>query len=129
MWSPHSPLLTPERSSLYVVQTGLKLTILLPQPPDCWNYRCITPRPACWLTHTCPNRHLTNVLWPVAGCHTKGSSHCPRVRSPQQHRTDQLARQVKRPQPKSCIFIESLGCWVQSYCPSIAFCSTKEEHA
>lgn len=48
------PPFTPERRSLYVVQTGLRLTVRLPQPPDCWNYRCITPHPGkdCLLMHT-----------------------------------------------------------------------------
>lgn len=131
MWSPFAPPLHPwETFSLC--------------SPD-WPQAHHPPASASWLlelrvynttprqrlfahAHTCPSRHLTNVLWPVTGCHTKGSSHCPRVKSPQQCRTDQLAWQVKRPQPKSWIFLESLGSWVQSYCPSIAFCSAKEEH-
>jgi hypothetical protein len=29
-----------ETGSLYVVQGGLELAILLPQPPECWDYRC-----------------------------------------------------------------------------------------
>lgn len=45
MWSPFAHPFTPERRSLYVVQTGLRLTTRLPQPPDCWNYRYITPHP------------------------------------------------------------------------------------
>jgi hypothetical protein len=31
--------------SHYVVQTDLKLKILLPQPPECWDYRCAPPHP------------------------------------------------------------------------------------
>jgi hypothetical protein len=26
------------------VQVGLELTILLPQPLECWDYRCVPPR-------------------------------------------------------------------------------------
>jgi hypothetical protein len=32
--------------SQYVAQTGLQLAILLPQPPECWDYRRAPPRPA-----------------------------------------------------------------------------------
>jgi hypothetical protein len=31
----------------YVAQGGLKLSILLPQPPECWNYRCELSHLAC----------------------------------------------------------------------------------
>jgi hypothetical protein len=27
----------------YIAQVGLKLAILLPQPPECWDYRCAPP--------------------------------------------------------------------------------------
>jgi hypothetical protein len=30
--------------SHYVAQAGLKLVILLSQPPECWDYRCAPPR-------------------------------------------------------------------------------------
>jgi hypothetical protein len=30
----------------YVTQAGLKLAILLPLPLECWNCRCVLPRPA-----------------------------------------------------------------------------------
>jgi hypothetical protein len=29
--------------ALYVAQAGLKLVILLPQPPKCWDYRQVLP--------------------------------------------------------------------------------------
>jgi hypothetical protein len=29
-----------------VSQAGLKFLILLPQPPECWDYRCLPPQPA-----------------------------------------------------------------------------------
>jgi hypothetical protein len=29
--------------SFYVSQAGLELTLILPQPPECWDYRCATP--------------------------------------------------------------------------------------
>jgi hypothetical protein len=32
-----------EMGSCYVAQSGLELTILLPQPPKCWNYRHVPP--------------------------------------------------------------------------------------
>jgi hypothetical protein len=32
-----------ETGSPYVGQTGLKLVILLSQPPKCWDYRCVPP--------------------------------------------------------------------------------------
>jgi hypothetical protein len=31
--------------SHYIAQVGLKLMILLPQPPGCWDYRCAPPCP------------------------------------------------------------------------------------
>jgi hypothetical protein len=31
------------RESYYLVQTGLRLTVLLPQPPECWDYRPVLP--------------------------------------------------------------------------------------
>jgi hypothetical protein len=39
-----------DTESCFVAQDGLKLTVILPQPPECWDYRCITPCPAfSWL--------------------------------------------------------------------------------
>jgi hypothetical protein len=32
--------------SLYVAQAGLDLLILLPWPPEYWNYRCVSPSSA-----------------------------------------------------------------------------------
>jgi hypothetical protein len=32
-----------ETGSHYVSQAGLELTVLLPQPPECWDYRCAPP--------------------------------------------------------------------------------------
>jgi hypothetical protein len=32
-----------EIGSLYVAQAGLKLTILLPQSPECWDSRYVPP--------------------------------------------------------------------------------------
>jgi hypothetical protein len=29
-----------------VAKTGLELVILLPQPPECWDYRCVPPHQA-----------------------------------------------------------------------------------
>lgn len=29
------------RQALYVVKSGLELAIPLPQPPECWSYRCV----------------------------------------------------------------------------------------
>jgi hypothetical protein len=29
--------------SHFVFQAGLKLLILQPQPPECWDYRCVPP--------------------------------------------------------------------------------------
>jgi hypothetical protein len=35
---------TTELESCYVAQAGLKLEILLPQPPECWSYKCVLPQ-------------------------------------------------------------------------------------
>jgi hypothetical protein len=35
-----------ETGSHYVTQAGLRLKILLPQPPQCWDYKCVPPCPA-----------------------------------------------------------------------------------
>jgi hypothetical protein len=35
-----------QRGSRHVAQAGLELVILLPQPPKCWNYRCVPPHSA-----------------------------------------------------------------------------------
>jgi hypothetical protein len=32
-----------ETGSHYAAQADLKLEILLPQPPECWDYRCAPP--------------------------------------------------------------------------------------
>jgi hypothetical protein len=32
-----------ESGSGYVAQAGLKLSVLLSQPPKCWDYRCASP--------------------------------------------------------------------------------------
>jgi hypothetical protein len=39
--------------SLYVAQAGLKFLILLLQPPECWDYRCVSP----WLAYI---QHFNN---------------------------------------------------------------------
>jgi hypothetical protein len=48
-----------ETGSCYVAQAGLKLEILLPQPLQCWDYRCVPPYPATWinLKHTSSEKH------------------------------------------------------------------------
>jgi hypothetical protein len=64
--------------SHYVAQTALELAILLPQPPKCWDYRCVAPYPVGHLwkvtmaTHTespsCFPMHywtLSHELWLV----------------------------------------------------------------
>jgi hypothetical protein len=30
-----------ERGSFYVAQAGPEFMILLPQPPECWDYNCV----------------------------------------------------------------------------------------
>jgi hypothetical protein len=35
-----------ETGSHSVTQANLELSILLPQPPKCWDYRCVAPHPA-----------------------------------------------------------------------------------
>jgi hypothetical protein len=37
-----------ETGSYYVPQAGLEPEIHLPQPPECWDYRCV---PLCWAPH------------------------------------------------------------------------------
>jgi hypothetical protein len=32
-----------ETGSHYIAQAGLELSILLPQPPECWDYRHVPP--------------------------------------------------------------------------------------
>jgi hypothetical protein len=33
------------RQDLYVAQADLEVSIFLPQPLECWDYRCVTPYP------------------------------------------------------------------------------------
>jgi hypothetical protein len=35
----------------YVAQTGLKLTIFLTQPPECWDYKCVSQK-AEWFIYS-----------------------------------------------------------------------------
>jgi hypothetical protein len=35
-----------ETRSHYMVQVALELEIFLPQPPECWDYRCAPPHTA-----------------------------------------------------------------------------------
>jgi hypothetical protein len=41
-----------ETGSPYVAQAGLKFMILLPQPPECWDYRCVAPHPFSQLIYS-----------------------------------------------------------------------------
>jgi hypothetical protein len=38
-----------ETGSGSVAQAGVKLIILPPQPPDCWDYRCAPPGPTSYV--------------------------------------------------------------------------------
>jgi hypothetical protein len=37
-----------EVRSYFVAQAALKLTVVLPQPPECWVYRCVPPCPTVY---------------------------------------------------------------------------------
>jgi hypothetical protein len=50
-----------ETGSRYVAQAGLKFLILLPQPPECWDFRHAPPGPAS-LCHIFRLRLLFYVL-------------------------------------------------------------------
>jgi hypothetical protein len=46
LWKGALDRLFLKTGSHYVVQAGLKLTIFLSQPSECWDYRCVSPYPA-----------------------------------------------------------------------------------
>jgi hypothetical protein len=54
---PHSHLAFGDRH--FVLQAGLKLTIFLPQPPQCCGYRCTPPCPICWILR---DEHMNKVF-------------------------------------------------------------------
>jgi hypothetical protein len=52
------------RQSCFVAQISLELAIFLPQPPECWDYRCAPPCPAYWpLFPRLPTFRLGNHLF------------------------------------------------------------------
>lgn len=56
-----------ERRSYCVDQAGLKITIHLPQLPECWEYRCVLLRSDAvvflWLRTSCALYLLPCLLW------------------------------------------------------------------
>jgi hypothetical protein len=66
-----------EIGAYYVAQAGLKLLILLPQPPKCWDYRC-NPRDFCSVAQAglelCGSNDIPALVSSVPG--TTGSCHC-----------------------------------------------------
>jgi hypothetical protein len=70
-----------ETGSHYVPQAGLKLMIILPQPPECWSYKPVPPHPASWNHLWCPwvasyccgfsfSDLLTSLLFPSQEAHS-----------------------------------------------------------
>jgi hypothetical protein len=59
----HKPLLICfETGSHYVAKADLKFSVLLPQPPECWDNRCVPP-------HSAKTWFLNEILSTVNYCH------------------------------------------------------------